>query len=228
MGARYRRIGLVAAGVAVALLTLAAVAQAMGLGRAAHSGNTSLKTPAAVAAGPTGAAATSAPTTTPASAPSSAPTSPTASAQPSVAPTIRLESYTNSKVLSGTQLFGIYAKPGTAIHAPIGGKVVVLAATDPGLPTGKVYGYVTITATDHTQVALFIGAVGVDVHLLVRDQDTLTAGAVVLEVIGGGPSVIYYTAKGVTPYQVMGYWRDPSGKYIDATSKVQAFATGSP
>jgi hypothetical protein len=141
---------------------------------------------------------------------------------------MRLESYTNPQVLGGTQLFGIYANPGTAIHAPIGGKIAVLAATDPGLPAGKVYGYVTITATDRTQIALFIGAVGVDVHLLVRDQETVNAGAVVLEVIGGGPSVIYYTAKGVTPYQVMGYWRDPSGKYIDATSKVQAFTTGAP
>lgn len=136
---------------------------------------------------------------------------------------IRIEPYTNPKLLSGIQLFGLYAKPSTSLRAPVAGRVTIKTDTDPSFPSGKVYGYLLITSADKTQVAFFLGAVGIDVEVLVKDQENVGAGAPVLKVIGSGPSDLYYIVKGVTPYQVMGYWRDPGGHYVDIRGKETLF-----
>jgi hypothetical protein len=108
--------------------------------------------------------------------------------------------------------------------APVGGLVTIKTDTDPSFPAGKTYGYLTITATDKTQIAFFLGAVGVDVDVLVKDQDKVGAGAAVLRITGSGPSDLYYITRGVTPYQVMGFWREAGGQYINVRGKESLFA----
>lgn len=146
---------------------------------------------------------------------------PTATASPAGAATV--QAYSNPQLLGGIELFGINGKSGAVIVSPIAGRITLNASTDPSLPAGKVYGYMTITAADHTQVALFFGAVGIDDQLLAVDQAQVKAGTPLIKVTGPGPSVLYYLGKGVTPYQVMGYWRDSSGGYLDVTAKTSLF-----
>lgn len=150
--------------------------------------------------------------------------SPTAATGALSTGSLTLEAYRNPTVLSGAQLFGLHAAAGASIHAPIAGRVFLrTSSSDPGLPPGKTYGYLTITAPDKTQVAIFLAEVGADDRVLVADQETISAGKSIVTVIGTGPSVIYYSNPGVTPYQLMGYWRDPSGKYLDLSGMSHLF-----
>lgn len=120
-------------------------------------------------------------------------------------------------------MIGVSAQAGAVLYSPLAGTVMVYTGTDSQLPPGKVFGLMTITAADRTQIGLYFGEVDKDALLLVADKSKVTAGAPLLKIMSTGPSMSYFLAKNVPPYQVVGFWRAPDGTFVDVATKPGAF-----
>lgn len=192
-----RRVERIAERVGLAAYILTAVALVGRQYVADMTGSASLAPSAAVASSASVVAATPSPTplvTTTTSPPSASPTAAPASASASPSPTrdpLRVTAYTNG----GRRFAALSAPVGYTLATPISGSVSIVVYQFLGgevrigsnIPTEPFFPYVTITSAD-VKLVLRPGALKDDVQLLVKDGDTIRAGAPLLTIVGPGAS----------------------------------------
>lgn len=121
-------------------------------------------------------------------------TSPTSTASPSASPTrdpLAVVAYVNG----GRRFAALTAPVGYTLMSPISGTVSVAVyqllggdiRVGSNVPSEPFYPYVTITSAD-VRLVLRPGALKDDVELLVKDGDTIRAGAPLFRIVGRGAS----------------------------------------
>jgi len=173
--------------------------------------------PIATAASLSGPTVTTAPSTTTASAPTSAPTA-TPPSSPTADPLVAT-AYSGQ----GIRLAALALPVGYTLTSPIAGTVTVIVyqfvdgevRSGADLTDRASFPYVLIRSADR-EIKLRPGALNKDVQLIVKDGDTVAAGAAVFKIIGSGPSswATFYD-KGVTAQVLASVTARPQGTEVD-------------
>lgn len=203
-------VGILLAGFYVSNLTLARSTTTMAAGS-----DVSVPTPAP--------SATPATTTAPSAAATAAPT-PTAAPTATPVPTptkdpLAVAAYSGQ----GLRLAALTAPAGYTLTSPIGGTVTVIlyqfvngdVRSGADLADRPSFPYVLIRSSDR-EIKLRPGALDTDVQLMVKDGDTIAAGAPVLRIVGTGPSswATFYDSA-VTAQVMASVTTRPQGTEVD-------------
>lgn len=204
-------VGVLVAGFWVSNLALA---NSTGTVSASSTATATAQRPSAPAA----TTAASAPTTVP----STVPPTPAATATPVPTPTtdpITVTAYSGQ----GLRLAALGMPVGYTLTSPIAGTVTVViyqfvdgeVRSGANLTDRASFPYVLIRSSDR-EIKLRPGALDKDVQLIVKDGDTIIAGAPVLKIIGSGPSswATFYD-KNVSAQVMASVTTQPQGTAID-------------
>ena len=174
-------------------------------------------TPSATATSSSGPAAATATSTIAPSAPTAPPTK-TPAPSPTADPLI-VTAYSGQ----GIRLAALGMPVGYTLTSPIAGTVTVIVyqfvdgevRSGANLTDRASFPYVLIRSADR-EIKLRPGALDKDVQLLVKDGDTVAAGAPVFKIIGSGPSswATFYD-KGVTAQVLASVTTRPQGTEVD-------------
>lgn len=178
------------------------------------------------------------PSATSQAAPTQSPEKPVAAPSPTATPAPAVVVHPYQYPGNPTKYFGLEISSETTIYAPFSGTVRWIIAgsdKDKRIPEGKELARLGLFAeagdrskvTDKSDFSLALGAVGQDVVLLVKDGAQVSKGDPLLRVVGYGPSYFTYLSDPSVTFQVLGYWKDSAGSYLDVDqTKSLAFLQG--
>ncbi len=212
------------------LQTLGSAALGVGLGLAILGAGFLVSNLALAGSATTAAAVTSAPTTVPPSSAAQTQSPPTAVPTKTPAPTATLAPTTTPDPLTvaayqsqGLRLAALSMPVGYTLTSPIAGQVeiVVYQFINGQIRSGAEaagvanFPYVFIRSADR-EIKLRPGALNTDVQMIVKDGDTIAAGAALFKIVGAGPSswATFYD-KNVTVQVLASVATRPQGTEVD-------------
>lgn len=220
LGSSLQTLGSAALGVGIGLAILGAGFLVSNLALAGSTTTAAAATSAPTAVPPSSAAQTqSPPTVAPSAAPAKTP-APTATPAPTTTPDpLAVTAYQSQ----GLRLAALSMPVGYTLTSPIAGQVEIViyqfingeirsGAGAAGVPN---YPYVFIRSADR-EIKLRPGALNTDVQMIVKDGDTIAAGAPIFKIVGPGPSswATFYD-KNVTAQVIASVATRPQGTEVD-------------